>query len=100
GCGVRVSGAVRLGRVPHGVLHRPGRQLAYPSPPLRRVLRPHASVMQVEQVDFVSVPTRDLPRALAFYREVLGLPESEYSEGELEAPNVTIGFWAPEADGE
>ena len=40
--------------------------------------------MQVEHVDFVSVPTRDLPRALAFYREVLGLPESEYSDGELE----------------
>jgi catechol 2,3-dioxygenase-like lactoylglutathione lyase family enzyme len=57
-------------------------------------------MIEVEQVDFVSVPTRDLPRAIAFYREVLGLPESEYSEGELEAPNVTIGFWAPEADDE
>lgn len=56
--------------------------------------------MQVEQVDFVSVPTRDLQRALAFYRDVLGLPESEYSEGELEAPNVTLSFWAPEADGD
>ena len=32
--------------------------------------------MQVEQVDFVSVPTRDPKRALAFYHEVLGLPES------------------------
>src|SRR5687767_90904 len=56
--------------------------------------------MQVEQVDFVSVPTRDEARALAFYRDVLGLPESEYSEGEVEAPNVTFGFWAPEAEGE
>ena len=56
--------------------------------------------MVVEQVDFVTVPTRDLPRAVAFYRDVLGLPESEYSNGELEASNVTIGFWAPEADGE
>jgi catechol 2,3-dioxygenase-like lactoylglutathione lyase family enzyme len=56
--------------------------------------------MRVEQVDFVSVPTRDVPRALAFYREVLCLPESEYSEGELETPNVTLSFWAPEADGE
>ena len=56
--------------------------------------------MQVEQVDFVSVPTRDLERALAFYREVLGLPESEYSEGEVETPNVTLSFWNPEADGE
>ena len=54
--------------------------------------------MQVEQVDFVSVPTRDMTRALSFYRDVLGLPESEYSEGELEAPNVTLSFWSPEAD--
>jgi catechol 2,3-dioxygenase-like lactoylglutathione lyase family enzyme len=56
--------------------------------------------MQVEQVDFVSVPTRDVSRALAWYRDVLGLPESEYSEGEVEAPNVTFSFWSPEADGE
>lgn len=56
--------------------------------------------MQVEQVDFVTVPTRDIPRALAFYRDVLGLPESEYSKGELEAPNVTLAFWNPESDGE
>jgi catechol 2,3-dioxygenase-like lactoylglutathione lyase family enzyme len=56
--------------------------------------------MNVEQVDFVSVPTRDLSRAVAFYRDVLGLPESEYSEGEVETPNVTFGFWNPEAEGE
>ena len=56
--------------------------------------------MHVEQVDFVSVPTRDTARALAFYRDVLGLPESEYSEGEVEASNVTLGFWNPEEDGE
>jgi catechol 2,3-dioxygenase-like lactoylglutathione lyase family enzyme len=56
--------------------------------------------MQVEQVDFVSVPTRDVARAVAWYRDVLGLSESEYSEGEVEAPNVTLGFWNPERDGE
>jgi catechol 2,3-dioxygenase-like lactoylglutathione lyase family enzyme len=56
--------------------------------------------MRVEQVDFVSVPTRDAARALRFYRDVLGLRESEYAEGEVEAPNVTFGFWSPEADGE
>jgi catechol 2,3-dioxygenase-like lactoylglutathione lyase family enzyme len=56
--------------------------------------------MQVEQVDFVTVPTRDVARAVAFYRDVLGLPESEYSEGEVEAQNVTFGFWNPEAEGE
>lgn len=56
--------------------------------------------MEVEQVDFVSVPTRDVARAVAWYREVLGLPESEYAEGEVEAPNVTFSFWSPDADGE
>jgi catechol 2,3-dioxygenase-like lactoylglutathione lyase family enzyme len=40
--------------------------------------------MQVEQVDFVSVPTRDVTRSVAFYGDVLGLPESEYAEGEVE----------------
>jgi catechol 2,3-dioxygenase-like lactoylglutathione lyase family enzyme len=56
--------------------------------------------MQVEQVDFVSLPTRDVAKAVAFYRDVLGLPESEYAEGEVEAPNLTFSFWAPEEEGE
>jgi catechol 2,3-dioxygenase-like lactoylglutathione lyase family enzyme len=56
--------------------------------------------MQVKEVDFVSVPTRDVERAVAFYRDVLGLPASEYTEGEVEAPNVTLSFWNPERDGE
>lgn len=56
--------------------------------------------MQVEQVDFVSVPTRDVPRALAFYRDVLGLPESEFNEAEVEAPGLTLSFWMPEDQGE
>jgi catechol 2,3-dioxygenase-like lactoylglutathione lyase family enzyme len=55
--------------------------------------------MHVEQVDFVSVPTRDTARAIAFYRDVLGLPESDYTEGEVEASNVTLSFWEPERDG-
>jgi catechol 2,3-dioxygenase-like lactoylglutathione lyase family enzyme len=56
--------------------------------------------MQVEQVDFVSVPTRDVERAVAFYRDVLGLPASEVTDGEVEASNVTLSFWNPEKDGE
>lgn len=56
--------------------------------------------MRVEQVDFVSVPTRNIARAVAFYREVFGLDASAFSEGEVEAPNVTLSFWDPEADGE
>jgi catechol 2,3-dioxygenase-like lactoylglutathione lyase family enzyme len=56
--------------------------------------------MQVQQVDFVSVPTRDVSRAVAWYRDVIGLRPSEFSDGEVETPNVTLSFWAPEADGE
>jgi catechol 2,3-dioxygenase-like lactoylglutathione lyase family enzyme len=54
--------------------------------------------VEVELVDFVSVPTRDVDRAVAWYRDVLGLPESEVSEGEVEAPNLTIAFWQPERE--
>jgi catechol 2,3-dioxygenase-like lactoylglutathione lyase family enzyme len=56
--------------------------------------------MQVEQVDFVSVPTRDSASAVAWYRDVLGLRESEFAEGEVETPNVTLSFWKPEEQGE
>ncbi|HET9323965.1 MAG TPA: VOC family protein [Gaiellaceae bacterium] len=56
--------------------------------------------MRVEQVDFVSVPTRDTSRAVTWYRDVLGLPASTFTEGEVETPNVTLAFWNPEADGE
>jgi catechol 2,3-dioxygenase-like lactoylglutathione lyase family enzyme len=56
--------------------------------------------MRVEQVDFVSIPTRDVARATAFYRDALGLPVSEFADGEVETPNVTLGFWVPEEQGE
>jgi catechol 2,3-dioxygenase-like lactoylglutathione lyase family enzyme len=56
--------------------------------------------MNIEQVDFVSVPTRDSKGAVAWYRTVLKLPESEFSEGEIEAPNLTLSFWNPEEQGE
>jgi catechol 2,3-dioxygenase-like lactoylglutathione lyase family enzyme len=54
----------------------------------------------VEQVDFVSIPTRDYERAVAWYGDVLGLPASEFSEAEVETPNVTLSFWKPEEQGE
>ena len=37
---------------------------------------------------------------MAFYTDVLGLPQSEQADGEVEAPNVTLSFWSPERDGE
>jgi predicted enzyme related to lactoylglutathione lyase len=56
--------------------------------------------VQVEQVDFITVPTRDVSRAMTFYREVLGLSASEKSDAEVETPNVTLSFWNPESQGE
>jgi catechol 2,3-dioxygenase-like lactoylglutathione lyase family enzyme len=54
--------------------------------------------MNVETVDFVTIPTRDVERAVGWYRDVLGLDAG--ANGEVEAPNVTFSFWSPEADGE
>jgi catechol 2,3-dioxygenase-like lactoylglutathione lyase family enzyme len=56
-------------------------------------------MVRVECVDFISIPTRDVARAVAWYRDLLGLPESQVTRGELEAPNVTLSFWEPEREG-
>ena len=56
--------------------------------------------MHVEQVDFVAVPTRDRERSVAWYRDVIGLPVSEFAADEVETPNVTLSFWQPEQQGE
>jgi catechol 2,3-dioxygenase-like lactoylglutathione lyase family enzyme len=55
--------------------------------------------MKVEQVDFITIPTRDIERSVAFYRDVLGIPESEHMGAEVEAPNVTLSFWNPSEQG-
>ena len=56
--------------------------------------------IDVERVDFVSIPVRDRERARRFYGEVLGLPAGGPAPDEFEAGNVTLALWAPEADGE
>jgi catechol 2,3-dioxygenase-like lactoylglutathione lyase family enzyme len=56
-------------------------------------------MIDVESVDFVSIPTRDIERARRFYGEVLGLPPSTATPDEFETPNVTLGLWQPEAEG-
>jgi catechol 2,3-dioxygenase-like lactoylglutathione lyase family enzyme len=58
-----------------------------------------AMVLDVERVDFVSVPTRDLASARQFYADVLGLPPSVLNPDEFETPNVTLALWQPEAEG-
>lgn len=84
-------------------LHATARNGAYgenPFPPFPcRWKAPSASSLQVEQVDFITVPTRDIERSVAWYREVLGLPASEKADNEVETPNVTLSFWNPEREG-
>jgi len=57
----------------------------------------------VTGVDFVSVPTRDLERAVAFYGETLGLPMSvhhpERNFAEFETGTVTLSVVDPEGMG-
>ncbi len=55
--------------------------------------------VRIERVDFVSIPTRDNARAIAWYRDVLELPESDVTPGELETANVTLSFGEPEREG-
>jgi catechol 2,3-dioxygenase-like lactoylglutathione lyase family enzyme len=56
-------------------------------------------VLEIERVDFVSVPTRDAAQARRFYGDVLELPPSELNADEFETPNVTLALWEPEAEG-
>ena len=61
-----------------------------------------ARAVEVERVDFVSVPTRDPAQARRFYGELLGLHESTTPEDmfpEFETSNVTLGVWQPEMVG-
>jgi catechol 2,3-dioxygenase-like lactoylglutathione lyase family enzyme len=55
--------------------------------------------MRIERVDFVDIPSRDVDRAVAFYRDVLELPQNPREPTEFEAGNVTLAIWRPEAQG-
>lgn len=58
---------------------------------------------RITGVDFVSMPTRDLPRAVAFYGETLGLPCSMRIEGkpfaEFETGSLTLSVIEPDKMG-
>ena len=58
--------------------------------------------MDVEQVDFVSVLTQDMPRAKTFYAETLGLPIETESENDMEFTlgQVTLDVFNPASAGQ
>ena len=59
-------------------------------------------MVEVEQVDFVSVLTQDIPRARQFYGETLGLPIETESENDLEFTlgQVTLDVFNPASIGQ
>jgi predicted enzyme related to lactoylglutathione lyase len=64
---------------------------------------PDTATPLVTGVDFVSVPTRDLARAVAFYGKTLGLPMSvhhpDHGFAEFETGDVTLSVVDPERMG-
>jgi catechol 2,3-dioxygenase-like lactoylglutathione lyase family enzyme len=52
--------------------------------------------LQVERIDFVAVPSRDRHRAVAFYRDVLGLRQDEHRSLEFWAGDTCLNIWEPE----
>jgi len=51
--------------------------------------------VRVERVDFINVPTRDYQRSIAFYRDVLELPQDPQDPTEFETGNVTLALFDP-----
>lgn len=53
--------------------------------------------MEVEQVDFIAIPIRDLERAKRFYGETLGLELERDMPGgvEFRGGQVTLALWDP-----
>ena len=53
----------------------------------------------ITRVDFVPIPTQDVARATAFYRDTLGLVESDHTVGtpfsEFDLGGTTLSVWDP-----
>jgi catechol 2,3-dioxygenase-like lactoylglutathione lyase family enzyme len=61
------------------------------------------STPSITRVDFVPIPTRDAARATAFYRDTLGLEESEHTVSkpfsEFDLGGTTLNVWDPRTAG-
>ena len=61
------------------------------------------STPSISRVDFVPIPTRDADRATAFYRDTLGLVESEHTLdkpfSEFDLGGTTLSVWDPSSAG-
>jgi len=52
-------------------------------------------VIQIEQADFVAVPSRDRRRSRRFYGATLGLRPDEHEEDEFWAGATCLAIWEP-----
>jgi len=61
------------------------------------------STPSISRVDFVPIPTQDAGRATAFYRDTLGLVESEHTRdkpfSEFDLGGTTLSVWDPSTAG-
>jgi catechol 2,3-dioxygenase-like lactoylglutathione lyase family enzyme len=75
-----------------------GQSLTATSPTVRFMTTP-----SITRVDFIPVPTQDAERAAAFYRDTLGLAESEHTVGkpfsEFDLGGTTLNVWDPRTAG-
>jgi catechol 2,3-dioxygenase-like lactoylglutathione lyase family enzyme len=57
----------------------------------------------ITRIDFVPIPTQDADTATSFYRDVLGLEESEHTRGkpysEFDLGGTTLSVWDPSTAG-
>jgi catechol 2,3-dioxygenase-like lactoylglutathione lyase family enzyme len=57
----------------------------------------------ITRIDFVPIPTQDAERATAFYRDTLGLSESEHTRdrpfSEFDLGGTTLSVWDPSSAG-
>jgi catechol 2,3-dioxygenase-like lactoylglutathione lyase family enzyme len=57
----------------------------------------------ITRIDFITIPTLDVERTTAFYRDVLGLEESEYTldtpQSEFDLGDTTLALWNPTTAG-
>jgi catechol 2,3-dioxygenase-like lactoylglutathione lyase family enzyme len=57
----------------------------------------------ITRIDFVPIPTQDAERATAFYRDTLGLRESEHTLdkpfSEFDLGGTTLSIWDPKTAG-
>ncbi len=57
----------------------------------------------ITRIDFVPIPTQDVERSTAFYRDVLGLEESPHTVGrpfsEFDLGDTTLSIWDPSSAG-